>query len=87
MKVGTSTWHRLGLIASGISIVPCFLFGVWGEKFKALHEVEKGVLIATIVGAMVTCSLVSGYNRLVGSLVLPLVFLGLSTLVCLWITW
>ena len=63
-------------------ILPMFLFPV---NFPALSPVLKGVLAAHLVAAMGVCGIVGGYRLRLGLVVLPLLFLALTSVTCWWI--
>jgi hypothetical protein len=54
--------------------------------FPALSPVMKGVLAVHLVAAMGVCGVVGGYRWKLGLVVLPLLFLALTSLTCWWIT-
>ena len=77
-----SRWGRLGLAAGAAACVLAIpLFGI---KVPTLPAFEQGVLTAVFVAAMVTCSLVGARRPLLGLLLLPIGFFGLSCLACWW---
>lgn len=62
--------------------IPMFLFQV---DFPELSPVLKGVLAAHLAAAMGVCGVVGGYRWRLGMIVLPLLFLALTSLTCWWI--
>ncbi len=81
-----STWAKLGLgLGAGAVVLAFPVFGLQG-KVPALPTFEQGVLMAVFIVAMATCSLVGLKRPILGLLVLPPFFFGLSCLACWWVS-
>jgi hypothetical protein len=74
--------ERPGMMGMVAFMLPMFLFRV---DFPNSTPVERGVLAGHLFAAAMACGLVASYRRTLGLVVLPFVFLGLTTLTCWWI--
>jgi hypothetical protein len=78
-----SNWGKLGLAAGAVACVLSIpLFGI---TLPALPALEQTVLTVLFIASMATCSIMSAWRPLLGMLVLPPVFFGLSCLACWWV--
>lgn len=75
--------EKLSVMAGTLAfMIPMFLFRV---DFPGLTSIQKAVLTGHLMAAMAVCGIVGGYRALLGLLVLPLLFLALTSLTCWWI--
>jgi hypothetical protein len=77
---GHSSWAKLSLAAGAVAcVLPLPLFGL---KLPLLGAFEQNVLTGLFIASMLLSSLI-GYRRpLLGMLVVPCFFFGLTALVC-----
>ena len=78
-----STWGKFGAGVGGV--VAALSLPLFGIKLPKLPALEQGVLTCVFITSMATCSIVASKRPLLGMLVLPPVFFGLSCLCCWWV--
>ena len=78
-----STMGKVGLAMGAVAVVLAIpLFGIKVPKLQPMHE---GGLMALFIASMATCSLVGSRRPMLGVVVLPICFFGVSCLACWWL--